>query len=168
MRHIVAMVEGAIELTRTLARGLHPYDLNGEGFTDALRELAGTITDGFKIPCSFECDKPVLISEPGAALHLYRIAQEAISNAVKHSKATKITMRLEETQDGVALTISDDGVGLTESPPTGNGMGLRTMAYRASVIGAMFNVEKLNPRGTRVICQFHQPHNLPLTHGAKS
>jgi signal transduction histidine kinase len=95
MDHIVEMVEGAIELTRTLARGLHPFELEGEGFTDALRELAATITEGFKTPCTFECDKPVEIREPGVATHLYRIAQEAITNAVKHSNAKKIVVRLE-------------------------------------------------------------------------
>jgi signal transduction histidine kinase len=168
MRHIVEMVEGAIELTRTLARGLHPFDLKGEGFTDALRELAGTITESFKIPCAFECERPVAISEPGVAVHLYRIAQEAISNAIKHSKGTRITMRLEETRDGVTLTISDDGVGVAERPLGGKGMGLRTMAYRASVIGAMFNVEPLTPHGTRVICQLHQPKTLPEIHASKS
>jgi signal transduction histidine kinase len=168
MDHIVDMVEGAIELTRTLARGLHPFELEGGGFIDALRELAGTITEGFKIPCSFECDGPVEISEPGVAIHLYRVAQEATTNAVKHSKAARIVIRLEETDDGVTLTISDDGVGVPENPPTGKGMGLRTMAYRASVIGGMFNVERLSPRGTRVVCHLPLNSAASVTHDTKS
>jgi signal transduction histidine kinase len=149
--HIVEMVEGAIELTRTLARGLHPFDLQGEGFTDALRELAATITNGFKTPCTFECDKPVEIRQPGVATHLYRIAQEAITNAVKHSEAKSIVVRLESGAGGLALTISDDGVGVPPKIP--GGMGLRTMAYRASVIGASFTVARQHSRGTRVTCQ---------------
>jgi signal transduction histidine kinase len=151
MDHIVKLVEGAIELTRTLARGLHPVELEGEGFTDALRELAATITEGFKTPCTFECDKPVEIVEPDVAIHLYRIAQEAITNAVKHSNAKEIVVRLEPGTNGLTLTICDDGVGMPPKIPSG--MGLRTMAYRASVIGAAFKVERLLSRGTRVTCQ---------------
>src|SRR5580658_445967 len=112
MNHIVGMIEGAIELTRTLARGLHPIELQGEGFMDALRELAATITEGFKTPCTFECERPVQIPEPGVATHLYRIVQEAITNAVKHSNAKSIVVRLESEADGLTLTISDDGVGM--------------------------------------------------------
>ncbi len=152
--HIVKLVEGAIELTRTLAHGLHPFELEGEGFTDSLRGLAATITEGFKTPCNFECDKPVEIAEPGVATHLYRIAQEAITNAVKHSHAKEVVVRLETAAEGVILTIGDDGVGLPDKSPGGKGMGLRIMAYRASVIGAKFNIERLSPHGTRVSCQW--------------
>jgi signal transduction histidine kinase len=163
--HIVEMVEGAIDLTRTLARGLHPFDLKGEGFTDALRELAATITEGFKTPCAFECDRPVEIREPGVATHLYRIAQEAVTNAVKHSNAGKIVVRLEAGADGLALTISDDGVGLPPKIP--GGMGLRTMTHRASVIGATFNVERQLSRGTRVTCKLPAGGFVSETHDTK-
>jgi len=166
MDHIVELVEGAIELTRTLARGLHPIELKGEGFTDALRELANTITKGFKTPCAFECEKPVEIDEADVAIHLYRIAQEAITNAVKHSKAKKIVLRLENGSDGLLLTISDDGVGMPPKLP--GGMGLRTMAYRASVIGATFKVERQLARGTRVCCQWPGGVLSSETHDAKN
>jgi signal transduction histidine kinase len=168
MNHIVEMVEGAIELTRTLARGLHPFELKGEGFTDALRELAETITEGFKTPCTFECDRPVEIREPGVATHLYRIVQEAITNAVKHSNAREIVVRLEAGAHGLTLSICDNGVGVPESPPVGQGLGLRTMAYRASVIGATFRIERLSPRGTRVTCQLPQSSFSSTFHDAKS
>jgi signal transduction histidine kinase len=165
MDHIVEMVEGAIELTRTLARGLHPFELEEEGFTDALRELAATITKGFKTPCTFECDKPVEIHEPDIATHLYRIAQEAITNAVKHSGAKEIVLRLETGPDGLKLTIRDDGVGMPPKIP--GGMGLRTMAYRASVIGATFHVERLLSRGTCVTCTLPQSNFSSVTHATK-
>jgi signal transduction histidine kinase len=151
MNHIVEMVEGAIDLTRTLARGLHPLDLTGEGFTDALRELASTMTEGFKTTCTFECDRPVEICEPGVATHLYRIAQEAVNNAVKHSRAKAIVLRLEASDETLLLTVSDDGLGLSEKAP--RGMGLRTMTHRASVIGATFTIERQPVRGTRVTCK---------------
>jgi signal transduction histidine kinase len=164
--HIVELVEGAIELTGTLARGLHPVELEGEGFTDALRELAATITQGFKTPCTFECDQPVEIGEPDVAIHLYRIAQEAITNAVKHSNAKEIAVHLEAASDGVTLTICDDGVGMPPKIPSG--MGLRTMAYRASVIGATFKIERQLSRGTCVTCKLPGAGIPSETHGTKN
>jgi len=165
MNNIVEMVEGAIDLTRTVARGLHPFDLKGEGFTDALRELAVTITEGFKTPCTFKCDQPVEILEPGVATHLYRIAQEAITNAVKHSGAKEIVVRLDPGPDGLALMISDDGIGIAPKLP--GGMGLRTMAYRASVIGATLNVERRLSHGTSVICKLPPGNLASETHETK-
>jgi signal transduction histidine kinase len=153
VNHIVEMVEGAIDLTRTMARGLHPFDLQGEGFIDALQELAANITEGFKIPCTFQCDSFVMIREQAVATHLYRIAQESINNAIKHSQAARIEVRLEAEDEDIVLTICDDGVGLPPTPAVGKGMGLRIMAYRASMIGATFNIERISPRGTRVTCR---------------
>lgn len=166
VNHIVEMVEGAIDLTRTLARGLHPFDLRGEGFVDALRELAATITEGFKTPCTFKCDSAVEIREPGVATHLYRITQEAITNAVRHSRAKEIIVRLEAGSDGLTLTISDDGEGIPAAAP--NGMGLRTMAHRAGVIGATFSVERQHPRGTRVKCKLPGGRFATETHDTQS
>lgn len=166
MSHIVELIEGAIELTRTLARGLHPFDLKGEGFTDALRELAATITEGFKTPCAFECDEPVEIKDPDVAIHLFRIAQEAITNAVKHSNAKTVVVRLVAGADGLTLTIRDDGVGMP--PKIEGGMGLRTMAYRAGVIGADFSVERLLASGTRVTCKLPRASLAPQSHVAKN
>jgi signal transduction histidine kinase len=99
------------------------------------------------------------------AIHLYRIAQEAVTNAVKHSKAEEIVLRLAAEGDGLTLTICDDGVGVPEKPP--GGMGLRTMAYRASVIGAIFNIERLPARGTRVACQLPEGSFVFETHDTK-
>jgi signal transduction histidine kinase len=164
--HIVEMVEEAIELTRTLARGLHPFELEGEGFTDALQELAATITEGFKTPCTFECDGLVKIPDQVVATHLYRIAQEATTNAVKHSNAREIVVRLEAAEHGLALTICDDGVGMP--PKLSDGMGLRTMAYRASVIGATFKVERRLARGTRVTCKLPDGAFASEIHVAKN
>jgi signal transduction histidine kinase len=160
------MVEDAIDLTRTLARGLHPFDLTGEGFTDALRQLAATMTEGFKTPCTFVCERPVEIREPGVATHLYRIAQEAVTNAVKHSDAKAIVVRLETGDGALTLTVTDDGVGM--SPKLPGGMGLRTMAYRASVIGATFTVERHLSRGTRVTCKLPEGSFASDIHGTKS
>jgi signal transduction histidine kinase len=152
VNHIVELIEDAIELTRRLARGLHPVDMKNEGFMDALQELAANINERFKVSCRFECPIPVSLPQPGAAIHLYRIAQEAINNAIKHGKARNIVIRLEEDADAVRLTVTDDGVGLPGNPRGGKGMGLRIMAYRASMIGGSFDIERLPGGGTSVVC----------------
>jgi signal transduction histidine kinase len=150
--HLVVLVEEAIDLTRTLARGMHPMDLEGEGFLDAFSELASNVTERFKIPCRFECPKGIRIQAPTGAIHLYRIAQEAINNAIKHSKAGHIVIRLDQEDEVIKLSVSDDGVGLPENARKGRGMGLRIMAYRASMIGASFSIDRAVPNGTRVMC----------------
>ncbi len=152
--HIVEMVESAIDLTRTVARGLHPIDLTGEGFIDALRQLSATMTEGSKTSCSFEFDHPVEISEAGVATHLYRIAQEAVTNAVKHSRAkAHSSLRLESGPEGLTLSVSDNGACGNVAQDARNGMGLRTMTHRASVIGATFKVDCEPTRGTSVTCR---------------
>jgi signal transduction histidine kinase len=167
--HIVELVEDAIELTRRLARGLHPVELTDEGFMDALHELAANVTERFKIPCRFECQKPVLVREPEVTTHLYRIAQEATTNAVKHAKPTEIVIRLESADGAIALTVSDNGVGLPKNRPNRDGMGLRIMAYRASVIGATFKVEHPISGGTRVTCILPEAGRISAeTYAAKS
>ena len=82
------------------------------------------------------------------ATHLYRIAQEAITNAVRHGKARSINIRLDSTADEIILTIIDDGIGLPENARNGEGLGLRIMAYRASMIGATFNIERASSLDT--------------------
>lgn len=159
--HLVVLVEEAIDLTRTLARGLHPMELEGEGFRDAFSELAASVTEHFKIPCRFECPKAMRIQAPTGAIHLYRIAQEAINNAIKHSKAALIVIRLDQDERVIKLSVSDDGVGVPENSRNGRGMGLRIMAYRASMVGATFNLERVEPHGTRVTCVVPRNANAP-------
>ena len=150
--HVVKLVEEAIDLTRTLARGLHPVDLEGENFLDSFGELAANVSERFKIRCRFECSPAPRIRPPEGAIHLYRIAQEAINNAIKHGKAKEITIRLEKMKNVLTLSVEDDGGGFSESARSGPGMGLRIMAYRASVIGGTFSIAKLPQRGTRATC----------------
>lgn len=150
--HVVQLVEEAIDLTRTLARGLHPAELEGENFQDAFQELASTITDRFRLACKFECGATTHIQAPAGAIHLYRIAQEAINNAIKHGKSSQVVIRLDQDGENIKLTVSDNGVGLPDNAGRGLGLGLRIMAYRASMIGASFDIGRLIPHGTRVTC----------------
>jgi signal transduction histidine kinase len=150
--HVVELIEEGIELTRTLARGLHPVEMQAERLADNFQELAATASERFNVSCKFECPQPVLLHDASAITHLYRIAQEAVTNAVRHGKARHINICLDSADDETVLTVTDDGSGLSENARSNNGMGLRIMAYRASMIGANFNIERLSARGTRVIC----------------
>lgn len=154
--HVVELAEQGIALSRKLAKGLHPVEMGAEGLMQALEELAANSGDLFRISCRFECDSPVLIRETTTSGHLYRIAQEAISNAVKHGKARNISVQLETLDEGIALRVRDDGIGLPEPLPRTAGMGLRIMAHRASMIGASFSARRQDTGGTVVSCILKQ------------
>jgi signal transduction histidine kinase len=160
--HLVDLVEEGIELTRKLARGLHLVEVEGDGFSHAFQELAAGIEERFHVSCVFESDGPVVMRDAATAVHLYRIAQESISNAIRHGKAAHIVIRLDTRDDLVTLTISDDGVGLPEHGRNGDGMGLRIMACRAGMVGATFNIERRAAGGTRVTCTLPASETLPI------
>lgn len=149
-KNLVKLIEEAIELTRRLARGLQPVEMQPEGLMDGFQELARHTSERFKISCEFECREPVLLHDAESSTHLYRIAQEAVTNAIKHGHAKLISISLEKSGDETMLTITDDGGGLTNTKPSGEGMGVHIMAYRASMIGATFQIERLSDAGTRV------------------
>jgi signal transduction histidine kinase len=149
---LVELVEEAIDLTRTLARGLHPSEMQAERFVDNFQELATGTSERFRISCKFECPQTILLHDASTITHLYRIAQEAISNSVRHGKARHINIGLDSADNETVLTITDDGTGLRKKNHPANGMGLRIMAYRASMIGAAFEIESLPEHGTRVTC----------------
>jgi signal transduction histidine kinase len=92
---------------------------------------------------------PLLIGESAAA-HLHLIAQEAITNAVKHGRARSVVVTLRTSRSLVSLSITDDGVGIAESSARGAGMGLKLMEYRSAVIGGVMRIKPLADRGTRV------------------
>ena len=149
---IVELTEEGIVLTRKLAKGLHPLEMEAEGLMQALEELAATSSELFKVSCQFECDSPVLVKESTTATHLYRIAQESVSNAVKHGKARNILIQLEVVDDGIVLRIKDDGIGLPSPLPEKRGLGLRIMAHRANMIRANFSIGREPSGGTSVTC----------------
>jgi signal transduction histidine kinase len=153
---LVELIEEAIDLTRTLARSLHPVEMQGEGILDGFQELAANAADRFKIICEFKC-RPELAPlhfDAATNIHLYRIAQEAITNAIKHGKAGQINIGLDVENGAAVLTVTDDGAGISKIRLDGQGMGLRIMAYRAGMIGGSFDIGRLPGRGTRVTCKF--------------
>jgi PAS domain S-box-containing protein len=159
---IATLVNKTVFQARDLARGLCPVELENNGLHAALQDLSATAEKLFNVTCTVECDSSVRISENNTALHLYRIAQEAINNAVKHGKAQNIVVALTRNGGTVSLKIQDDGIGFPKADHKSNGIGLRVMNYRAGMIGASLNVESQRTGGTVVRCQ------LPTAEAAKA
>jgi two-component system sensor kinase FixL len=141
-------ITNAIESCRNLARGLHPVTLAEAGLPAALQELAARVPGNVKFswPHTDRID-----FEPMVALHLYRIAEEAVANAVKHGGAQSITIGLAITAGQAVLEIGDNGRGFGQKLKT-EGMGLQNMRYRANVVGGKLTVEARKGGGTCVRC----------------
>jgi PAS domain S-box-containing protein len=151
-RRVAQGLQHALSHVRTLSRGLIPVEVDAEGLMAALTDLTGRISDIHSVRCVFECAEPVPIEDNFVATQLFRIAQEAITNALKHGKARNIRVGLETKEPYFTLKISDDGVGMTNGQDNHEGMGLRIMKYRAGQIGAQFAVRAAPTRGTVVTC----------------
>jgi len=149
---IFGLVREAIEQTRRVSRGLSPIRPEPEGLTIALGELAGQTAGLFRVRCRFQCPKPVSIGDTILAGHLYRFAQEAVNNALKHAEARRITIRLRRDQERVTLVVADNGKGIGQLSPTRQGLGLRIMQYRAGLIRGTVNLQPRRGGGTEVIC----------------
>jgi PAS domain S-box-containing protein len=151
---IVSLVNDAINTTRELARGLLPVSSEARGLMSALGRQASKVRDLFNVDCRFECEQAVLVPDDSTATHLYHIAQEAVNNAVKHGRATRIIVSLGAANNKLALTVRDDGVGFAPQPGTNPGMGLNIMNYRAKMIGGSLEVRRCSQTGTIVTCLF--------------
>ncbi len=151
-RKVVNLVEEAISLSRSVARGLYTVEVQADGLMQALDEYAMTTSELFRVDCRFASDSPVFVPDAAAAVQLFRIAQEAVRNAIKHGRASKIGIYLDTHDDGAVLRILDNGGGFAPSSPRGQGMGLRIMAYRAQLIGALFHIGPGAEGGVAVTC----------------
>jgi signal transduction histidine kinase len=152
---VVRMLNRSIGRTRALSRLLDPVGNDSGGLRDALSQLADYSGEAFSVACTFTA--PLIIPQLSgdAELHLYRITQEAIRNAVEHGQATDITVILELQEKSLSLSIIDNGKGVGSSRPQtsrGRGMGLRIMKYRASALGATLDIISKPDSGSRVTC----------------
>ncbi len=150
---IAQLIREAIAYTRRLARGLAPLELQARGLTRSLQSLVERTSEVFKVECSLECPTLVEVQDPAVRTHLYRIAQEAVANGIKHGKATRIDIRLAATPEGGELTVEDNGIGLSAEAQLAPGMGLRIMRYRSEMIGASFLINS-RPGATTITCAF--------------
>jgi signal transduction histidine kinase len=119
---------------------------------EGLEQFAASTSQLFAVACRFECDDPVPFNDAEAATHVYRIAQEAVSNAIKHGKAKNIVIRLETTDQGKILKVVDDGSGFRLPRDDTKGMGLRIMGYRARLVSGHLDIAAEEGSGTRITC----------------
>lgn len=153
---VVDLVEQAVRRARDIARGLQPLQLATAGLAPALQELAATVERMFQVRCHFSGESSIAIDDPASPIQLYRITQEAITNAVRHGRAKNIYIDLVEVEGRVILTVEDDGLGIDHAaPPTAAapGLGVRTMRHRARMIGATLAIEPADGGGTIVTCK---------------
>ena len=146
---VADLIHQTIRHTRELARGLCPVNLEDEGLVAALRMLAQSVSQLPGVECTFETDAVGAVDSIVAS-HLYRIAQEAINNALRHGKAHHIEMRF-ISSNGCTISVKDDGVGMPPNPPE-SGMGLRLMEYRAKAIRGSIRIRPADGGGTVVEC----------------
>lgn len=153
LTEIVKLISQANARARTMSRGLVPVVLDANGLMAALADLAESTEKIFRLTCRFVCDVPVHVKDNKAAIQLYRIAQEAVGNAIKHSNADRIDICLSSTSTDLHLSIQDNGIGVPDhSPGKGTGMGLLTMSHRAKMLGGHLQVEPGEFGGTKVTC----------------
>ncbi len=151
---IVKLVNESIRMTRELARGLLPVISEAHGLMSALTHWAAEVSELFHVACRLECVDPVFVHDEVLADHLYRLAQEAVNNAIKHGHADYIAIGLAVVKGGGVLTVRDDGCGFDVVTRSQSGLGLRIMNYRAKMIGGSLNIQSSVNGGTVVRCLF--------------
>lgn len=149
------LINESLVHTRGVARGLFPVMLEENGLASALEELAATTAGLYQTNCAFACEGLPPQVDNGVALHVYYIAQEAVLNAVRHGKASRVTVALEPVDQRWALVIQDNGTGFPLADNARVGMGIGIMRYRARVIGATLDLKSQPGQGTQVRCVFH-------------
>jgi PAS domain S-box-containing protein len=149
---IGGMAGEAVTIARDLARGIFPVQIDGLGLALALEELAAATSRQTDMRVTFAETGDTRPTDPADDLHLYRIAQEALSNAAKHGAASHVTLVLHHGANTLRLTVADDGMGLPSSPRDTNGMGLDSMRYRAHALGGELSLDSIADEGTIVTC----------------
>jgi PAS domain S-box-containing protein len=140
---------------RQLCKGLMPVPVNASELLAALDELARSTERDFGIRCELVCDAQIDVVNDSAAAQLYYIVREALTNAIKHSGADTLSINANRTNGTVKISVTDNGVGISDQADNSTGLGLRIMAHRCEMIGGTFSVRQRESRGTVVTC--HAP-----------
>jgi signal transduction histidine kinase len=146
------LVQQTMTHARDLAHDLAMLDLQGDDLPAALDGLAQHAASLFKISCRFERNGPIPALDSNIAGQLYKIAQEAVTNAIKHGKAKSVGITLGDGAGAIVLTVRNDGLPFPSLKSRSTGMGLRIMNYRANLIGASLEINGSDPSGTCVVC----------------
>lgn len=159
LQEILRLVTHANVRAREMSRGLMPVVLDSAGLMAALADLAQGTERVFRVSCPFRCDRPVQVPDNKVATQLFRIAQEAVANAIKHSSAERIEITLsQDDEDQLLLSIRDNGIGIPDPVPgKTKGMGLLTMNHRARMMGGVLSVDRDGHGGTLVQCRVPIP-----------
>jgi two-component system sensor kinase FixL len=147
------MLQQALSQTRKLARGLYPVELASQGLQAALQSLAASVETLYGVSCRLQEHDAWNACDHDVATHLYRIVQEAVTNAIKHGQARRLAIGLAERPESLLLTIQDDGCGFAAVEEQTTGLGLRIMRYRASMLGGELAIQHTDNQGTLVTCQ---------------
>jgi len=150
LRNISQVVRKATTETQGLASGLFPAALSAKDITHALSELARNVSARSGISCLFECEKNFSAPDKIAAIHMYRIVQEAVNNAIQHGKASRVVIDMNSQDDDYVITVSDNGGGMPERIKK-DGMGLGAMEYRAQLLNGSLAIRSGRPHGTVVV-----------------
>ena len=161
-QRIHALIEEAIHHTHDLAHNFSSLDVTGDDLAAVLKGLAGNVKKMFEISCGLNVKGSMPELPQYTTMQLYKIAQEAVSNAIKHGKATQVVIGVGRSTEHLVLTIKNDGVPFAPNTHAKNRMGLRIMNYRANVIGATLQIEPNHKSGTIVTC------TLPIKNGGKA
>ncbi len=159
IERLADLTSTALTQVKNISHGLYPVELERNGLGIALQRFVEQQDALFGITCAYESNTTASRLPPPTSVHLYRIAQEALSNAIKHAAASRIQVRLEKVPEGIALTVTDNGKGLPTKFPVSAGLGLAIMRYRASMIQAKFIIQSRSKRGTKVSCVVPSPND---------
>jgi signal transduction histidine kinase len=153
------LVTRSIERTRSLAKAFYPVEMETLGLVASLEEIAFNAMESFGIRCLVGAEEPVRDLRGPLAIQLFRIAQEAVLNAVKHGNARLIEISVAIDGGDLVMKIADDGVGLPGDLAEVEGTGLRIMRYRAGIVGGMLEVRSRPSGGSMVLCSAPLPAN---------
>jgi signal transduction histidine kinase len=151
--NIKQIIREALDQTRSIARGLYPVKDTLNGLEAALQDLAARTQKMLNIECHFQRAGTVRIDDHNVGSNLFRIAQEAVNNAIRHGEATQVAITLSSDRHFVELQVRDNGRGLGAGVKNGSGLGLRMMQYRAQMLGATLQIDPLAERGVRILCR---------------
>jgi two-component system CheB/CheR fusion protein len=157
LSRVTRMLQDTVRHARGLSRGLYPVEPQPDGLAVALAQLAANTTDFFKVRCQFHNPRPVLVRDATHATHLYRIAQEAVREAIRQGKASRIMIELTCRAESCLLCVSDDGIDLDVDGRYREDMVLRMMRHRAKVIGGSLTIGQRHGGGVKLTCKI--PHS---------